>query len=447
MFITKPLCKWVRVSALFAFVIPSSGLVTAQVELSLKECIAIGLENNYSVLISRNNQMIFSNNITLGNAGYLPKITLTGQHSGVINNTRQNLFDGTTNSSSGIHNVFNNASVSMNQTIFDGFRVQNTYKKLKEYGKVGELQSRLSIENTVSRIVSEYYFLIWQERLLENMKYAVELSKERTRIDEERYLIGAGSKLQLLQSQAYLNADSSRLGRQYEVVRASRIKLGTLLALEESDGLVHTTVTLIDINQNLVYNQLLNSTLSQNTALLISARNRNISEIDSKIVASRAYPYLNFSAGYGFSYNTYESATVANQRNLSPSYGLTLGFTIFDGNNRRREMRNAQIEIENRKLMQQQLNLEIRADLLTIFSGYANNLRLLELETQNLQVARENLEIALERYKLGALSGIEFREVQKTFFDAEERLLSIRFQAKLAEISLLQISGNIMDYL
>jgi outer membrane protein TolC len=421
--------------------------LSAQVHLSLKECIAIGLENNYSILISQNNQRVFNNNVTLGNAGFLPRITLSGQHSGVVNNTRQNLFDGTTTSSSGVHNVFNNASISLNQTIFDGFRVQNTYKRLKEVSQVSELQTRFSMENTVSRIVSEYYYLILQERLLENMKYAVELSKERTRIDEERYLIGAGSKLQLLQSQAYLNADSSRLGRQYEVVRASRIKLNTLLALDDTTELVHTNDTLIGIKPDLLYDQLLQNTLSDNTALLISSRNRVISEIDSKIIASRAYPYLNFSAGYGLSYNTYQSGSIANQRNLSPSYGLTLGFAIFDGFNRKREMSNARIEIENRQLMLQQLEHEIRADLLTIYNGYANNMRLIELEKQNLEVARENLEIALERYKLGALSGIELREVQKTFFEAEERLLSIQYQTKLAEISLLHISGNIMDYL
>ncbi len=43
----------------------------------------------------------------------------------------------------------------------------------------------------------------------------------------------------------------------------------------------------------------------------------------------------------------------------------------------------------------------------------------------------------MERYKLGSLSGIDLREVQKSLLDARESLLSVEFQAKLAEISLL----------
>nr|MBD3621903.1 TolC family protein [Sunxiuqinia sp.] len=89
---------------------------------------------------------------------------------------------------------------------------------------------------------------------------------------------------------------------------------------------------------------------------------------------------------------------------------------------------------------------DIEAELLTVYYAYENNLRLVKMEEQNLEVARKNLEIALERYRLGALSGLELREVQKSLLDAEERLISVKFQTKLAEISLLQISGKIMDY-
>jgi len=91
--------------------------------------------------------------------------------------------------------------------------------------------------------------------------------------------------------------------------------------------------------------------------------------------------------------------------------------------------------------------LQIKADLVTIYYAYQNNLKLLQLEQQNLAVARENLEIAMERYKLGNLSGLELREVQKSLLDAEERLISVKYQTKLAEISLFQISGKLLEYL
>ncbi|MDX9942864.1 MAG: TolC family protein [Bacteroidales bacterium] len=422
-------------------------LVNAQKTLSLQECINLGLERNFSIRLARNTEEISANNVTLGNAGYLPRLSLSAQQSGVVNNVNQNLADGSSNSSRGVHNTSSNAGLNLNQTIFDGFRVQTTYQQLQELGEIGSLQTRITIENMVAGIIAEYYNLIQQERLLSNLQYAVELSKERARIDEERYLLGSGSKLQLLQSQVYLNADSSRLGRQYETVRTSRIRLNELMALDDITEMVFVRDSVIEVNPNLVYDNLLQATLSNNASLLIASKNTVISEYDRKLIASNTYPYLNFSSGYGMTYNTYGNSTINNQRNLSANYGLTLGFNIFDGLNQRREMSNAAIRIENSRLASQQVEQQTRADLLTIYNAYNNNLMLLNLELQNLGVARENLEIALERYKLGALAGLELREVQKSLLDAEERLLSIQYQTKLAEISLLQISGRIMTYL
>jgi len=129
------------------------------------------------------------------------------------------------------------------------------------------------------------------------------------------------------------------------------------------------------------------------------------------------------------------------------NYGVTLGIDIFDGFNRKREKSNALVEIQSRKVQYKEVEQEVKADLLTIYFAYENNLRLLKLEEQNLSVARENLEIALARYKLGSLAGLELREVQKSLLDAEERLISVQYQTKIAEVSLFQISGRIMDYI
>jgi outer membrane protein TolC len=128
------------------------------------------------------------------------------------------------------------------------------------------------------------------------------------------------------------------------------------------------------------------------------------------------------------------------------NYGLTLGVNIFNGFNQRRSIKNSTIDVQNKELSFLSIEQGVKADLLTIYSGYANNLRLTTLEDQNLSTAAENLEIALERYKLGNLAGIELREVQKSLLDASERLILVHYQTKLAEISLMLISGGIMEY-
>jgi outer membrane protein TolC len=428
--------------------------VSAQEIYDLSRAIVTGLEQNFSVKIARNREEIAENNYTRGNAGFLPTVTTTNRFGGNITSTTQNMNDGSQRNTNGIHNTTGVASLTLDMPLFRGFNIQTTWQKLNELKQMGELTTQMSMENLVAQIVSEYYYHIQQLNLSDNMDYAVSLSRERARIDEERYLLGASSKLELLQSIVYLNADSSRLARQNEAILESAVRLKSLMALENLAEDIILEDSAIIYNPNLRYDELLVSTLENNTSLQIARKNRTISELDYKIIASRAYPYLNLSSGYNYNYRGYGSGTISdygelalsNQHTKTLNYGITLGMDIFNGFNRRREKTNALVEIENRVYQLQEIEQEVEAELLTIYYAYENNLKLVAMEEQNLNVARENLEIALERYRLGALSGLELREVQKSLLDAEERLISIKFQTKLAEISLMQISGRIMEY-
>jgi adhesin transport system outer membrane protein len=418
----------------------------AQVVYGLKDCIGIGLERNFSILISRNSENISRNNYTLGNAGFLPALDMTGRYGGSLTNSTQNLNAGGQNISNGIQASSANATASLGMTIFNGFNVQTTYKKLNELKQLGELNTQLTIENYIATLLSVYYGYIQQVQLVKNKMYAVTLSKERLRIDEERYLLGSNSKLQVLQSRVYLNADSSSLSTQIETLRATQIRLNELMAVEDLGSQFTLTDSAIQVSPNLVFEKLLDETLKANTSLLIAEKNKNISTYDYKLAVSAVYPYLNLSTGYNYTLSTLSTSSYRNQITNGPTYGLSFGVNIFDGFNTRRQIRNSAINIKTTELRNQEIEQGIKADLITIYSAYRNNLKLINLEEQNFETATENLSIALERYKLGNLSGIDLREVQKSLLDAKERLLSIQYLAKLAEISLIQISGRVMDY-
>lgn len=430
-------------SLLLAFpLLPSEG----QTVYNLNDCIRIGIEKNFSILIARNNETISRNNRTAGNAGYLPVLDLTGNYSGVSTNTTSKLTDGSRTTSNGVQSTTATAGLNLGWTIFNGFNVSTTYKKLGELRQLSTLNTQLAVENLVSDIVLGYYSYIQQVQMLRNLEYAVTLSKERLRIDEDRYLLGSSSKLQVLQSRVYLNADSSNLSKQVEVVRTAQVRLNELMSVEDM-GLNFTSKdTVVDVNPDLLYEKLLSETLTGNTSLQIAGSNKTLSEYDYRIIASRSYPYINLSAGYNYNLYGYNEGAYKNQTVSGLNYGLNLGMTLFDGLNQRRNIRNSEIAIMNYDLQYKQIEQGIKADLLTMYNGYSNNLRLIKLEEQNLQTAAENLSIALERYKLGSLSGIDLREVQKSYLDAKERLLLIQSQAKLAEVSLQLISGKIMEY-
>jgi len=435
--------RYLYLSLLLINFIPAA---QAQKVYGLNEVIGIGLERNFSILVARNSETIAKNNYTLGNAGYLPSLDLSSRYNGTLISTTQNLRTGGQVETKDVNTNTANAGVTLGWTIFNGFNVQTTYKKLNELKQLGTLNTQMAAENLISDIVSGYYNYIEQVQMLKNMEYAVALSKERLRIDEVRYQLQSGSKLQVLQSRVYLNADSSRLSKQVEVVRTVQINLNELMAAEDIGAEFVSIDTAIEVNPGLLYEKLLEETLNKNTSLQIASKNKTISEYDYKIMVSRSYPFLNLSSGYSYNMNSYSSGTNKSMTTNGMNYGLTLGMNLFDGFNQRRSITNSSIEIKNKELKYLEIEQGIRADLITLYHWYSNNLRLIELEQQNFETASENLSIALERYKLGSLSGIDLREVQKSFLDAKESLLAIKFQTKLAEISLQLISGNIMAY-
>lgn len=418
----------------------------AQEVYSLKQCIETGLERNYSIRIIRNEQLISDNNATQGNAGYLPTIDLSGGFSGTVNNNRNKLSDGTTEKENGVNSETGNIGLNVNWTVFDGFGIQAEYARLKELKKMGELDTRLTIEDFVATLSGEYYNMIRQYIRLRNLRSSLDLSRERVRIAEERYHIGSGSRMDLQQAQVDFNADSSNVLNQLEVVHTSRIRLNELMALDNIDEQIALKDSVIRPNIFLDEVDLWQSTLASNASLLIAQKNQTLSELDYKKVKSRDYPYVKLNAGYGYTANWYEVGATDLQQRLGLNYGLTVGLNLFDGFNRRRERRNARIQIENSQLKKQELELGLRADMSNLWMAYRNNLDLWSLEKENVVVALENHRIAIDRYKLGELSGIELREAQISLLEAEERQSIAEYSTKLCEISLLQLSGQILTY-
>jgi len=432
---------------IFSFLISGFiGEVSSQVVYSLKDCIAIGLENNFSLLVAKNNQTISDNNFTLGNAGYLPYLNLGSKFTGTYNDIIQNMRDETENVTRGASTTSATASATLGMTIFNGFNVRTTYKKLGELKEIGELNTQLAVESYVADVVATYYNYIQQLQLADNLEYAVALSRERLRIDEERYMLGTSSKLQVLQSRVYLNSDSSNLSRQYETVRSVQIKLNELMAIKDLGMKFILQDTTISVIPDLIYEKLLEETLALNTGLRIAAKNKLVSEYDYKIIMAKRYPYIDASTGYSYSLATSSQASYKNQLTNGVNYGLTLSYNLFNGFNLERQLKNSELDIKNKELRYAEVEQSVRASLLRIYNAYSSYLSLITLEEQNLETAAENLTIAMERYRLGNLSGLDLREVQKSLLDARERILSVEYQAKLAEISLLQISGNIMRY-
>ncbi len=432
-----------------AFTVLQAGIVAykagCQETLSFSACIGIGLEQNYNLKIIRNQEKIAYNNYTFGFMNRLPDINTRSTMNYAVIDSRQKRFSGEIQERDNARSNSLNTSIALEWTIFDGFGMFVEQKKLHEILEMGRITTRMAVENLIGMIGTEYYNYLRQQKRLKTLNYVMELSKERLRITEEKYRIGYVSKLDFQQAMVEYHTDSSLYLQQIQSLENSRIQLNRVLALKPDTVLAIEDSIIVDYG--ILFDDLFNQTLNNNSGLLIARQKQTLSALDMKIINSRIYPVISLNGGYTFTRSEAQAGILLENYQKGWNYGATLTFPVFNGFDLQRQRKNARIEIENSRLNYENLEQDAIATLNEIYIIYQNSLRLIELEKQNLSIAHDNFDIAMERFRIGNLSGIEMREIERMYLDAEDRLLSAQYKAKLAEISLKQISGRMQEYL
>ncbi|MBW6490080.1 MAG: TolC family protein [Lentimicrobium sp.] len=406
------------------------------------DAVITALENNYNIRIARLGEEELRNNLTLGNAGFLPGVGLNAGQSNSVTNSRQEYLSGQINERENAKSNSFSTSVNMNWTIFDGFRMFNNYSMLSNQLKAGEYSTRLAVENTISQVLNNYYNIVQLNQKVKVFEKAVSLGEERTVIAREMLMIGSGSRLDLLQAEVDLNTDKSQLLDLQERISEASIALNQLLARDA--GITFAVEDTFSLMPGFEYERLLKKMETENVSLLMSNLDIELAMNQLKDIRGSRLPGVGVNLGYNFNVQASESGFVKSGRTSGLNYGITASMNLFDGFNLNRQQKNAKIRIEVAEMQKQSYLSEFRAALLSTYTAYNYRLKMVEFEKLNLQTANINFDIAGERYRLGELSGIEYREAQKNLLLANERLINAQFEVRLLEIMLLQISGSIL---
>lgn len=415
----------------------------SQEMLTSEKAVAIALENNYSIRIARNQAVIGSNNLTYGNAGFLPTVDVAASLSNNIQDSRQEYLSGDVNERDNAKSSSVNLNTSLNWTLFDGFAMFTNYERLKEFEAMGELAARATIERTIVSVLHSYYDLVRQKQRLQVIDKSIAISEERIRLADEKFLLGAASRLEVLQAQVDFNADRSDLLNSQEIFQTSKIRLNNLLAREILiDFDVADQIETSGIPE---WNKVYDATLAENTYLMMSAIDNRVAGLQLRELNSRRYPRLNANMGYSFLQSESQAGFIAKNRTSGVNYGLSVGWNVFNGFNLNRQISNARIVQENSEIEMLDFRSSLIADLTATYLSLQSKIQLVDFEQENLDVANLNLSIAMERFRLGELSGFELREAQKNFLAAESRLINARYQAMIVEVNLREISGSLFN--
>lgn len=425
----------------FVLLFCASFLGTAQELLTVEDAVKIALENNYEIKIASNDLKIDQQNVSLANAGIMPSLNAVVTENSSILDTKQTQQDGSLRELDGAKNMNLSYGVALNWTIFDGFKMFARYDQLKELEKLGNAELKLSIFTKVSDVIETYYNLVQQKQQLQALDTAIVISDLRVTTADNRYKIGKAAKLEVLNAQVDINTDTTNLLRQKELYANTKILLNELLARE-----VNTQFDVVNefkIDESLLLPELISLAEKQNPQLQAQIINKRITELQLKQVKSTRLPIVSISSGYNFTRSESSLGFARQSNGQGLTYGLNASMPIFNGGLQNRNEKVAKLQVENSKILVEQQTQLLYSQLSSAYQTYLTNLQLTKLESKNEEIARENLDITLAKYKIGTIAPLQFREAQLNYVNAKVRNSNAQYEAKVSEINLKELAGNL----
>lgn len=415
-------------------------VIQAQEVLTLEDAVKTALENNYEIRISKNDLTIDKTNVSAGNAGMLPKVAANVVDVNGIQNTTQTRSDGTINK---LDNAKNNSltyGVGLDWTVFDGFRMFARYDQLKALQKLGEAELKLTVITKISDVTSTYYELVQQQQQLSALDSTIVISNQRVTLAQNRFTIGKASKLEVLNAQVDLNTDTTTYLRQKELYANTKTLLNQMLARDVKTDF--KVVDVISVDDQLLLPELISLAEKQNPQLEAQVLNKKIAELQLKQIKGDRYPVVSVNTAYNFNESESSLGFVTQSSSKGLNYGFTATLNLFDGFNQRRNEKIAKLQVDNASIAIEQQNQALQTTLTTSYQTYLTNLELMKLEQKNESIAKQNLDITLEKFRIGTITTIEFRTAQLNYINAIVRNSNAQFQAKLSEIALKELAGN-----
>lgn len=431
--------------AFYSIILVAQTALFAQEIITPEKAVSLALENNYGIKLAKTDVELAANNAHILNSGYLPTLTGTAGATFNLDNTEAEFTDGRVTNLNGAESSRYNASVSLNYTLFDGMGRAYNYKQLKETKQLTELQARETIENTIIQLFTVYYSVAELTENTDAIKQTLAISKDRLTRSKYQFEYGQNTKLAVLNAEVDVNNDSITLMNYKQELQNYKRDLNLVLgnALNEKNFDIETNISFKNLYDK---EELLEKTKANNVQLLQVEKNIAISKLGVRSEKSAFLPTLGLTGSYGWNKSNNNAASfLAVSTNTGLSGGLSLSWNLFDGGSAITRTKNAKISLEANRIMKEELRVTLERDFNNAWDDFQNKLNVYNLQEDNIKTAQNNFDRTKEKFKLGQVNSIEFRQAQLNLLNAELSRNQAKYQAKLAELKLLQISGELLN--
>ncbi len=434
-----------RINYFFIFMLVSTRGFGQEV-LTVEEAVDLVLENNYGIVISKNNTTIAANNASTYNSGYLPSVSGNAGGNYRLDNFSETTFNNELpdRTATNVDTRGFNASVNVNYTIFDGLGRKYNFQRLQETYQLTELEARETSELTLLELFGAYYNIARLTENLTALKTSLEISQERLKRVQFQQEYGQGSSLDILNAEVDINTDSVNYLNVAQELANAKHNLNLILAREiKAEFTVDTNVVFLD---SIAEAKLFESMQNNNVTMMQMEKEVDIATYNLMINRSDYLPVITANGGYGWNKNFNNSASLINTSyNQGFTAGINLNWDIFDGGITKTLVQNSRVNIDNQQVRKEQVEKQLERDFINAWGDYQNKLFILQTQEKNLNTVKTNFNRTEERNKIGRITSIEFRQAQLNLLTAEQQQIFAKYDAKIAEMKVIQLSGQLLE--
>ena len=420
-------------------------LCDAQENLSVSDAVKLTLENNLDIKITENQNEIFKNNASFLNSGYLPKLSTSAG----FNKSKQNVEIETPSNLTGkLDNMKSENSfskISLEYVLFDNNGRKFNFKKSKELSSKSELEVKEVIENTLIQLYSIFYEVCRLSEEKEIIKSSLEISKSRLERNKTKFEFGQSTKLELLNAEVDVNTDSIRYLNAIKNLSNAKRDLNLVMNVDLDSDYILEQGVVYNSKENII--SFYNNAAENNNKLKIYDKSVEISGYELKSIRSTYLPTIGLIGSYDWNESINDNPYAFFNKNIynGISGGVNLRWDVFKSGKRVTENKNAKVMLENSKIEKEKAYLMFQKELNNSHDTYKNNLFILEVQEQSLNTSNNNFLRNSEKYEIGLVSSIEFRNAQLNLLNAKLSRNKARYDAKLSELYFLKVSGVIID--
>ena len=243
----------------------------------------------------------------------------------------------------------------------------------------------------------------------------------------------------MLQAKIDLNVYTEDSIIQQFTIDAAKKDLNKLLCVN-IDSFFEVSDT-IPLNYSISKTELIQKLNYSNTSILLYQKQVEIAKLILKENSRLRYPLINFNAGYYLSQTDNSAGTILKNNISGPQLGGSITIPIYQSGKLQRQITTAKIDVESAEYNLENMKLQVSNDLINAFTEFENQQRLLIIEKQNKELTKENLEISLQRMRLGQTTSLEVHQAQENYVQSCTRLIRFQFNLKIAETKLKQLIG------